>query len=113
IQHRRAVVEATSGKSSFDPSEKIDDFTSYLEKQWEETEQKPAAVAVILAGLVALYAVNGVVGSVEKIPIFGFVFEIVGILVSGWFAFRYLVFESDRAEFKQTFDDFISKIKGN
>ncbi|CAD7702896.1 unnamed protein product [Ostreobium quekettii] len=111
IQQRRTVIKAQ--KSSFDATEKIDEFTSYLEKQWDETEQKPVAVAVIIAGLVALYAVNGIVGNVEKIPVFGFLFEIVGILVTGWFGYRYLVFESDREELKQNIDDFLDKVKGN
>lgn len=43
-----------------------------------------------------LYVVNGLVSNVEKIPLFGFLFEVVGLLVTGWFGYRYLVFENDR-----------------
>lgn len=39
---------------------------------------------------------NGLVSNVEKIPLFGFLFEVVGLLVTGWFGYRYLVFENDR-----------------
>ena len=68
----------------------------WLQDRWEATEEKPVAIAIAIGALVGLYALNGIVGSVEKIPIFGFLFEVVGILVTGWFAYRYLVFESDR-----------------
>lgn len=109
------IRQASSGKKpdpSVDLSEKWDELSKDLLDRWEATEEKPVAIAIALVALVGLYALNGIVGSVEKIPIFGFLFEVVGILVAGWFGYRYLVFESDREELKETLDEFLGKISG-
>lgn len=111
----KTTPKASSEKktdSTLDINEKWEELSKDLSDRWEATEEKPVAIAIAIGTLVGLYALNGIVGSVEKIPIFGFLFEVVGILVTGWFAYRYLVFESDRDELKENLDEFLGKISG-
>ena len=45
---------------------------------------------------VAIWAASGVIDAVNKLPIFGGVFELVGLGVTSWFAYRYLFNAADR-----------------
>ena len=38
----------------------------------------------------------GVVDAVNKLPLIGGLLEVVGLIVTGWFGYRYLVFGPDR-----------------
>eukprot|EP00193_Tetraselmis_chui_P021182 CAMPEP_0177772938 /NCGR_PEP_ID=MMETSP0491_2-20121128/12549_1 /TAXON_ID=63592 /ORGANISM="Tetraselmis chuii, Strain PLY429" /LENGTH=146 /DNA_ID=CAMNT_0019290901 /DNA_START=199 /DNA_END=639 /DNA_ORIENTATION=+ len=83
-----------------------------LQAKWEATEEKPAAVALTVAGFIGVWAASGVVSAVDKLPIIGDFFELVGLLVTGWFIYRYLLFGPDRAELKSNIDSFLDKVSG-
>lgn len=68
----------------------------FLQTTWENTEEKPAAVAITMSAFLALWALNSVVEAVDRLPLFGGLFEMVGIIVTGWFIYRYLIFGPDR-----------------
>jgi hypothetical protein len=67
-----------------------------LQTSWENTEEKPAAVAITFSAFLALWALNSVVEAVDRLPLCGGLFEMVGIVVSGWFIYRYLISAPDR-----------------
>lgn len=52
--------------------------------KWEETEDKPAALAVTGGALLLLVAASSVVDAVDKIPIISDLIELVGVVVTGW-----------------------------
>jgi hypothetical protein len=53
-------------------------------------------VAITMSAFLALWALNSVVEAVDRLPLFGGLFEMVGIVVTGWFIYRYLIFGPDR-----------------
>jgi hypothetical protein len=55
-----------------------------LQAKWEETEDKPAALAVTGGILLLLVAASSVVDAVDKIPIISDLIELVGVVVTGW-----------------------------
>ena len=63
-----------------------------LKEKWDKTEEKPAAIGLTAAAFVGLWVLNGVVNALDHIPIVNGVLELVGIFVSSWFVYRYLVF---------------------
>jgi hypothetical protein len=85
---------------------------NFIQTKWEETEDKPAAVAVTLGALLALVAASSVVDAVDKIPIISDIIELVGVVVTGWFTYRYLVFGPDREELVSNIKVFLSKVYG-
>jgi hypothetical protein len=85
---------------------------SFIQTKWEETEDKPAAVAVTFGALLALVAASSVVDAVDKIPIISDLIELVGVVVTGWFTYRYLVFGPDREELVSNIKVFLSKVYG-
>ena len=117
VARRSAVVVRAEPeeKSSIDTealSESAGAVVEDVKAKWEATEEKPAAIALALAGFVAVWAASGVVGAVDKLPVIGDLFELIGLLVTGWFVYRYLLFGPDRAELKTKVDGFVGKMTG-
>lgn len=114
---RRApvVVRAADDKPSVDTEElqaKASALVKDVQTKWEATEEKPAAIALAFTGFIAVWAASGVVGAVDSLPVVGDFFELVGLLVTGWFVYRYLLFGPDRAELKSKINGFIDKVSG-
>jgi len=95
-----------------DLSNKAQDYLETIQTKWEETEEKPAVIAISIASFVAIWAASGVIDAVNKLPIFGGVFELVGLGVTSWFAYRYLFNAADRQELKGEIDDFFKRVGG-
>ena len=54
-------------------------------------------VAIGLSSFVAIWAAAGLVDAVNKLPLIGGLLEGVGLVVSGWFIYRNLIFGPDRS----------------
>lgn len=85
---------------------------AFLQAKWEETEDKPAAVAVTGGAILLLVALSSVVDAVDRIPIISDLVELVGVVVTGWFTYRYLVFGPDREELVASAKAFVKKVYG-
>lgn len=68
----------------------------WLQNWWEGVEEKPAAVAIIIGAITGVWALSGLVDAIDRLPIIGGLLEIIGLIVTGWFVYRYLLFEPDR-----------------
>lgn len=86
-----SVVQSTSDSTEqlYEQTEKV---VADLKTKWEKTEEKPAAIGLTVAAFVGLYVANGIVNALDTIPIISGVLELVGIFVTSWFVYRYLVF---------------------
>ncbi|KAK9835379.1 hypothetical protein WJX81_005912 [Elliptochloris bilobata] len=93
-------------------SEKARAALDNAKRNWERLDEKPAAVALTLSVFVGLWATNAVVDAVNRIPLVSTFLEIVGLGVSGWFIYRYLVFKPDREELTSSLKDFWKKVSG-
>lgn len=92
--------------------EKANEYLETISEKWEETEEKPAVVAIALAAFVGIWATSGIVDRIDKLPVVGGVLELVGLLVTGWFVYRYLIFGPDREELKGNLQQFVKKVTG-
>ncbi|NJO33504.1 MAG: hypothetical protein HC869_10505 [Rhodospirillales bacterium] len=72
--------------------EQTEKVVANIKEKWDKTEEKPAAIGLTVAAVVGLWVLNGIVGAVDKIPIVSGILELVGIFVTSWFVYRYLVF---------------------
>lgn len=71
--------------------------------------QKPLiTILLLLSGVVTVKVVLAVLDALNDIPLLSPVFELVGIMYSGWFVYRYLLKATTREELTQDF----STIKG-
>jgi hypothetical protein len=53
-------------------------------------------VAIAISAFVAVWAASSVIDAVDRLPLFGDLFELIGVVFSGWFIYRYLIFKPDR-----------------
>ena len=69
---------------------------SFVQQRWDKVEEKPVAVAIGGTALIVIWAASGLIDRIDKLPLVGGLLELVGLLVTGWFVYRYLVFGPDR-----------------
>lgn len=93
-------------------TEKTERVVADLKDKWEKTDEKPAFLGLVASAFVAIYVANGVVYALEGVPLISGLFKLIGIFVSSWFVYRYLVFAPDREELKQDVKTFFKKVQG-
>ncbi|KAL3160498.1 hypothetical protein ABBQ32_010808 [Trebouxia sp. C0010 RCD-2024] len=108
---KRAGNEAD--QQSTELLDKANAYVDDLKAKWDETDEKPAVIAITSAAFVGVWALSGLVDRIDKLPIVGGLLELVGLVVTSWFVYRYLIFGPDREELKQNLDKFLSKVTGN
>ncbi|KAG0575891.1 hypothetical protein M758_5G038000 [Ceratodon purpureus] len=104
--------ETTVNATVDDSAAALEDVLKNAQEAWEKTDDKVAIAGLGVAGLVALWSAAGLINAVDKLPLIPDFFEIVGILFSGWFVYRYLLFKPDREELFKIIDEIKSKITG-
>ncbi|KAG6546415.1 hypothetical protein Mapa_011962 [Marchantia paleacea] len=95
-----------------DPSEQATEVLKGVQEWWEKVDDKLAIGGLGFAGLILLWASTGLIGALDKLPLIPDFFEVVGILFSGWFTYRYLLFKPDREELAKIVDEAKGKITG-
>lgn len=103
----RVIAMATT-----DPMKPVTDAIKPIQEAWEKTDDKLAIGGLGFAAIVVLWASTGLIGAIDRLPLIPGAFEIIGILFSGWFIYRYLLFQPDREELAKIIQDAISKITG-
>jgi len=109
---RPAAYKPESEDVSETVKESITNAGAFIKTKWDQTEDKPAAVIVTLGAILVLSALSGVVNAIDRIPVVSDLIELVGVGVTGWFVYRYLVFGPDREELVQNIQTFLKKVYG-
>ncbi|KAL5698466.1 hypothetical protein ACHQM5_029498 [Ranunculus cassubicifolius] len=107
-QKRLSVVAKASGESS--DSEL--DIVKSVQSIWDNSEDRIALVGLGFTGVVGLWASTKIVAAIDKLPVLPGAFELIGILFSWWFVYRYLLFKPDREEFYGIVKKSVSDILG-
>ncbi|RXH88614.1 hypothetical protein DVH24_000213 [Malus domestica] len=107
-QNHVAVVVKATGESS----ESSTSIVKSVQNVWDNSEDRPALVALGFAAVVGLWTSTNLITAIDKLPLIPSVLEFVGILFSSWFIYRYLLFKPDREEFFQIVNKSISNILG-
>ncbi len=76
--------------------------------------QKPLiTILLLLSGVVTVKVVLAVLSAINEIPLLSPVFELVGVIYSGWFVYRYLLNASSRQELSQEFKTLKGQVLGS
>jgi len=75
--------------------------------------QKPLIIILILlSGVVTVKVILAVLDAINEVPLLSPVFELVGMMYSGWFVYRYLLKAASRQELTQDFDELKGQVLG-
>ncbi|MFS8022146.1 putative cyanobacterial aminoacyl-tRNA synthetase, CAAD domain, protein CURVATURE THYLAKOID 1 [Helianthus anomalus] len=82
-------------KASEDASSSIDtdELFNDLKEKWDAVENKPTIIIYEVGGAVAIWLSSVVINAINKVPLLRNLMELVGVGYSGWFVYRYLLFE--------------------
>ncbi|KAG0550424.1 hypothetical protein BDA96_01G337000 [Sorghum bicolor] len=110
----RNVVAMATGEPTAAPvadNEELTEFVNALKKEWDRIEDKYAVTTLAVAATLAMWSAGGVVSAIDRLPLIPGLMEAVGIGYSGWFAYRNLLFKSDRdaffAKVREVYEDII------
>ncbi|KAI5057670.1 hypothetical protein GOP47_0027685 [Adiantum capillus-veneris] len=106
------IVSMATGDTS-EASKTVQDALKYVQDAWEKTDDKLAVGGLGFTALIVLWASAGLIGAIDKLPLIPNFFEFVGILFSGWFIYRYLLFKPDREELVKKLESALAKITGS
>ena len=103
------IAKATSGNSESSTSLNA---VGSAQNVWDKPEDLVALLGVGFASVAALWASVSVITAIDKLPVLPGVFELIGILFSTWFVYRYLLFKPDRKELAEIIKKSLSDIIG-
>ncbi|ONK69054.1 uncharacterized protein A4U43_C05F18810 [Asparagus officinalis] len=104
-----AVVTKAVGDSSDSSSGSI---VKYVQSAWNNSEDRIALAGLGFAAIAAVWASANLIAAIDKLPIIPSTLELIGILFSWWFIYRYLLFKPDREELSQKIRTSISDVIG-
>ena len=61
--------------------------------QWERTENKGTIAKYTAAFIVILWLVSQILAFIGSFPLLPYLLELVGLMYTGWFAYRFLIVE--------------------
>lgn len=106
------VVRAETEKTT-SSSPDVDDIVKNLTEKWDAIEDK-TSLALYFGGAVALlWITSSLVNAVNGLPLLPKFLELVGLVYSSWFVYRYLLFKSSREELLADIDELKKKVSGD
>ncbi|KAJ7963020.1 protein CURVATURE THYLAKOID 1C, chloroplastic [Quillaja saponaria] len=107
--HISIAVKATGESSESSTSLSV---VESVQNVWDKSEDRIALIGLGFAAVVALWASANLISAIDKLPLIPNALELVGILFSSWFVYRYLLFKPDREELFQIISKSISDVLG-
>ncbi|GMH43328.1 hypothetical protein BSKO_11250 [Bryopsis sp. KO-2023] len=114
---RHAVIVAaekgtSSGKGSSGSSVNYEELISEVQAKWDAIDDKPTIITYLVASVAILWVSSSVVNAFSGLPLIPKLLQLVGLVYTAWFVYRYLLFKSSRAELVEDIDSLKKKITG-
>ena len=105
---RSPTAVRAEGDSSLDADKLIEDVTSKL----NSIENKGQVAIYAGASIAAVLVANGLVTTIDAIPVLPYLMKLVGTGYSSWFIYRYLLFDDSRKELLEDLEAIRKKVTG-
>ncbi|RLN04732.1 protein CURVATURE THYLAKOID 1A, chloroplastic-like [Panicum miliaceum] len=90
-----------------------DELLSELREKWDAMENKSSLLLYGGGAIFALWICLVVVRALDSVPLLPGLLELVGLGYSGWFVYRYLLFQENRKELANNLDALKKRITGD
>lgn len=94
-------------------AELLDRLPDFVGNFYRDYQRPLTVVAGIVAIIITLKLLSGVLDTFNEIPFFEPFFQLIGIIYSGWFIYRYLLNAGSRQELWQIVDDYKAQVFGS
>lgn len=92
--------------------EVLAELPAYVSAFFGEYQKPIITIVLIIATIVMIKVLFAVIDALNDIPLLAPTFELIGMIYSGWFIYRYLLRASNRQELSQEFQAFWQQIAG-
>nr|CAB3483025.1 unnamed protein product [Digitaria exilis] len=94
-------------------SSEDDDLLSELRDKWDAMENKSSLPLYAGGAILAFWISLVIVRALDSVPLLPGILELVGLGYSGWFVYRYLLFQENRKELADNLDAMKKRITGD
>ncbi|EPS72872.1 hypothetical protein M569_01883 [Genlisea aurea] len=108
----RLSFHGVIGKATGETSESSSSIVKSVQEVWDKSEDRIPLVGLGFAGIVAFWTSVNLITAIDKLPIIPSVLELIGILFSSWFVYRFLLFKPEREELSESISKYLSDILG-
>eukprot|EP00475_Leptophrys_vorax_P021992 TRINITY_DN2989_c0_g1_i1.p1 TRINITY_DN2989_c0_g1~~TRINITY_DN2989_c0_g1_i1.p1 ORF type:complete len:160 (-),score=12.39 TRINITY_DN2989_c0_g1_i1:369-848(-) len=105
----RLVVSASSEELGGTQKQILEAFSG-VKAKWETVENKPTVLLYTGGAVLTLWITSAVIGAIDRLPLLPDFLKLIGTVYSGWFVYRYLLFEASRKELGDLINDLKSQI---
>ncbi|XP_078438850.1 CURVATURE THYLAKOID protein [Wolffia australiana] len=111
--HGRKIHQGVVAMATRDGSDSSSDsILDVVQNAWSNSDDRLAIIGVGFASIAVLWASSNIFTAIDTLPVVPSVFELIGILFSWWFIYRYLLFKPDREEFWKNLTASVTDILG-
>lgn len=106
----RSVVARTDDGTT-DVNEKVKEYTDKIVRAWDDIDDKPTFLLYSGVAVFGLVIASNVLNALDRVPLIPGTLKFVGIVYSGWFAFKYLLFAEGRELLSEDFENIKNGLK--
>lgn len=103
----------SSSTSSTGSTVDFDALVKDVTEKWDSIEDKGTLALYAGGALALLWVTSSLVNAVNGLPLLPKFLELVGLVYSSWFVYRYLLFKSSREELLADIDELKKKVSGD
>lgn len=91
----------------------LGDAPTYVVETFNEYRRPLTVIGLVFGALIAVKLAFAILSAINDIPVLAPTMELIGLIYTGWFIYRYLLKASNRSELLSSLGDVKDQITGN
>ncbi|MEM7065887.1 MAG: CAAD domain-containing protein [Cyanobacteria bacterium P01_B01_bin.77] len=91
----------------------LGDAPQYVVEIFNEYKRPLTVIGLVFGGLIAIKMMFAILAAINDIPVLAPTMELIGLIYTGWFIYRYLLKANNRSELLSSLGDVKDQITGN
>ncbi|MBE9068877.1 CAAD domain-containing protein [Leptolyngbya cf. ectocarpi LEGE 11479] len=91
----------------------LGDAPQYVVEIFNEYKRPLTVIGLVFGGLIAIKMMFAILAAINDIPVLAPTMELIGLIYTGWFIYRYLLKASNRSELLSSLGTVKDQITGN
>lgn len=91
----------------------LGDAPEYVVETFNEYKRPITVIGLVFGALIAIKMMFAILAAINDIPVLAPTMELIGLIYTGWFIYRYLLKANNRSELLSSLGDVKDQITGN